>query len=92
MVLANIEGKPLTDPRLRRSGRRSTHALCRSSCIRQHRPASRDMDMVRFQLTASIGFTFDTTLALARMIYDGFFDLYPRLKIIGAHGGGTLPF
>ena len=50
------------------------------------------MDMVRFQLTASIGFTFDTTLALARMIYDGFFESYPRLKIIGAHGGGTLPF
>ena len=26
------------------------------------------------------------------MIFDGFFDRYPRLKIIGGHGGGTLPF
>ena len=38
------------------------------------------MDMVRFQLTASIGFTFDTSLAVARMIYDGFFDRYRKLR------------
>jgi aminocarboxymuconate-semialdehyde decarboxylase len=35
---------------------------------------------------------FDTTLALARMIFDGFFDRYPNLKIIAAHGGATLPY
>ena len=39
-------------------------------------PGVGEMDMVRFQLTASIGFTFDTSLAIARMIYDGFFDRY----------------
>ena len=50
------------------------------------------MDMVRFQLTASLGFTFDTSLAVARMIYDGFFDRYRKLRIIAAHGGGTLPY
>jgi aminocarboxymuconate-semialdehyde decarboxylase len=50
------------------------------------------MDMARFQLTASIGFTFDTSLAVARMIYDGFFDRYANLKIIAAHGGGALPY
>jgi aminocarboxymuconate-semialdehyde decarboxylase len=50
------------------------------------------MDMARFQLTASIGFTFDTSLALARMIYDGFFERYRKLTIIGGHGGGALPY
>jgi aminocarboxymuconate-semialdehyde decarboxylase len=50
------------------------------------------MDMSRFQLTASIGFTFDTSLAIARMIYDGFFDRHTRLRIIAAHGGGALPY
>jgi aminocarboxymuconate-semialdehyde decarboxylase len=45
-----------------------------------------------FQLSASVGFTFDSTLAVSRMIYDGFFDRYPKLKLIVAHGGGTLPF
>ena len=50
------------------------------------------MDMAVYQLSASIGFTFDTTLAVSRMIYDGFFDRYPNLKLIAAHGGGALPF
>ena len=35
---------------------------------------------------------FDTTLAITRMIFDGFFDLYPNLKLIASHGGGTLPY
>jgi aminocarboxymuconate-semialdehyde decarboxylase len=92
MVLANIDGKPLTAPEFapiwRAIDARNLPVLVHPTAP----PGMRDMDMVRFQLSASIGFTFDTTLALARMIYDGFFDLYPRLKIIGAHGGGTLPF
>ena len=50
------------------------------------------MQMAQFQLTASIGFTTDTTLAVARMIYDGFFDRFQQLKIIASHGGGTLPY
>ena len=33
-----------------------------------------------------------TTLAIVRMILDGFFDRYPNLKIIAAHGGATLPY
>jgi aminocarboxymuconate-semialdehyde decarboxylase len=35
---------------------------------------------------------FDTTLAFVRMIFDGFLDRYPDLKLIAAHGGGTLPY
>ena len=26
------------------------------------------------------------------MIFDGFFDRYPKLKLIASHGGGTLPY
>src|SRR5258707_468862 len=52
----------------------------------------KDMEMQQFQLVASIGFTTDTTLAVARMIYDGFFDRFQKLKIIASHGGGTLPY
>ncbi len=48
--------------------------------------------MHEFQLTAPIGFTFDTSLAVARCIYDGFFDRYPNLKLIASHGGGALPY
>ncbi len=92
MVLANIAGKPLTDPLF---GPVWTAIDARALPVLVHPtapPGVAEMDMARFQLTASIGFTFDTSLAVARMIYDGFFDRHPRLKIIAAHGGGALPY
>jgi aminocarboxymuconate-semialdehyde decarboxylase len=50
------------------------------------------MDMSTHNLVPPVGFVFDTTLALARMFYDGFLDRYPNLKLIAAHGGGALPY
>ena len=50
------------------------------------------MDMTKFDLSWSVGFMFDTTLAITRMIFEGFFDQYPNMKIIASHGGGTLPY
>ena len=92
MVLANVDGKSLTDPAFepiwQAIDARSLPVLVHPTAP----PGVADMDMVRFQLTASLGFTFDTSLAIARMIYDGFFDRYRRLRIIAAHGGGALPF
>jgi aminocarboxymuconate-semialdehyde decarboxylase len=55
-------------------------------------PGVAEMGMHEFQLTAPIGFTFDTTLAIGRCIFDGFLDRYPRLKLIASHGGGALPY
>jgi aminocarboxymuconate-semialdehyde decarboxylase len=92
MVLANIDGKPLTDPAFEGVWRAiDSKALP----VLVHPTAPHGvgaMDMSQFQLTASIGFTFDTSLAVARMIYDGFFDRYPKVNIVAAHGGGALPY
>ena len=46
----------------------------------------------KYDLSWSVGFMFDTTLAVTRMIFDGFFDRYPNLKLIASHGGGALPY
>ena len=43
-------------------------------------------------LMPALGFMFDTTLAIARMIVDGFFDRFPNVKIIASHAGGYLPY
>jgi len=55
-------------------------------------PGLRALQLQEYGLIPPVGFTFDTTLAIARMILDGFLDRYPNLKIIAAHGGGTLPY
>lgn len=92
MVLANIDGKPLTDPAFegvwRAIDAKGLPVLVHPTAP----PGVAAMDMQRFQLTASIGFTFDTSLAVSRMIYDGFFDRYGKLRIIASHGGGALPY
>jgi aminocarboxymuconate-semialdehyde decarboxylase len=92
MVLANIDGKSLIDPAFASIwsaiDAKELPVLVHPTAP----PGVADMDMTRFQLTASIGFTFDTSLAVARMIYDGFFDRYRKLKVIAAHGGGALPY
>jgi aminocarboxymuconate-semialdehyde decarboxylase len=38
-----------------------------------------------------IGNPLETTYFLSRLIYDGTFDKFPTLKVVGAHGGGYLP-
>jgi aminocarboxymuconate-semialdehyde decarboxylase len=35
---------------------------------------------------------FDTSLAVARMCFDGFFDRFPNLKLIASHAGAALPY
>ncbi|TMH32763.1 MAG: 2-amino-3-carboxymuconate-6-semialdehyde decarboxylase, partial [Betaproteobacteria bacterium] len=92
MVLANIAGKALTDPAFGKIwaeiDRRALPVLVHPSAP----PGTAELGLHEFQLTAPIGFTFDTSLAIARCIYDGFLDRYPKLKLIAAHGGGALPY
>ena len=92
MALANIGGEPLTAPAFERIWRAIDAAKLPVLIHPTAPPGVKEMAMQQFQLTASIGFTTDTTLAVARMIYDGFFDRFQKLKIIASHGGGTLPY
>lgn len=41
-------------------------------------------------LSNVIGNPLDTTIALQKLIFEGVFDKYPHLKVLGAHGGGFL--
>jgi len=55
-------------------------------------PGADQMQLNMFNLAVSNGFVFDTTLATSKLIMNGFFDRYQNLKIISAHGGGTIPY
>jgi aminocarboxymuconate-semialdehyde decarboxylase len=92
MVLANIDGKALTDPAFASIWKVIDEKKLPVLVHPTAPPGTGEMGMHEFQLTAPIGFTFDTSLAIARCIYDGFFDRYPSLKLIAAHGGGALPY
>ncbi|MBI2679877.1 MAG: amidohydrolase [Candidatus Solibacter usitatus] len=92
MVLANIDGRDLTDP-LFAPVWEAIDALALPVLVHPTAPQGvRDLHMQEFGLIPPVGFMFDTTLAISRMILSGFFDRYPNLKIIAAHGGGALPY
>lgn len=92
VVLANVAGRSLTEPHFapiwQAIDRRGLPVLMHPTAP----PGMPEMDMRAYNLIASIGFMFDTSLAIARMIFDGFFDAYPNLKLIASHAGGTLPY
>jgi aminocarboxymuconate-semialdehyde decarboxylase len=92
MVLANVAGLSLTDPRFaavwEAIDARALPVLVHPSAP----PGTPALDLRAYNLIASVGFMFDTSLAVARMIFDGFLDRHRRLKLIAAHAGAALPY
>jgi aminocarboxymuconate-semialdehyde decarboxylase len=46
----------------------------------------------RHTLPVGLGFPVETTVAMARLVFGGVLEEFPRLKIVAAHGGGTIPY
>ncbi len=47
----------------------------------------------RYEMWWCFGWPYETTVAMARLVFSGLFDRHPRLKIITHHlGGGMIPF
>lgn len=45
-----------------------------------------------YVLPIALGFPFETSVAIARLVLAGVLERFPALRIAVAHGGGTLPF
>src|SRR2546423_9953088 len=92
MQLANVAGDELTDekfaPIWAEIDRLGLPVLIHPGTP----PGMADMNLGELGLVPPIGFMIDTTLAFARMIFSGFLDKYPNVKLIAAHGGATLPY
>ncbi len=92
LVLGNINGRHLTNPLFepvwRAIDARGLPVLLHPTVP----PGAEDLDLARYALVGSIGFMVDTSVAVVRMIFDGFFDRFPKLKLIASHAGATLPF
>ena len=93
MTLANIGGlhlvDPLFEPIWQALDERELPVLVHPTAPFGAKEAEFSRERV---LMPGLGFMFDTTLGIARMIVDGFFDRYPNVKIIASHGGGYLPY
>jgi len=90
-TLTNILGTPLTAPQYRRIWR-EVEAMALPVFVHPTTPFEDGMGLGQYGLANSIGFTTESSLAFARMIYDGFFDEFPKINMIACHGGGALPY
>ncbi|MCG3772585.1 MAG: hypothetical protein JW384_03800 [Nitrosomonadaceae bacterium] len=43
-------------------------------------------------MPVAVGFPLETTIALARLVFAGVLHRYPGVRVVGSHGGGTIPF
>ena len=90
VLLSNIGGKALTSPEYRPF---FAEANRMSLCIFLHPMLPANSDAFReYVLGPIIGFPFDTSLAVARMCYDGMFEEFPNIRWIIGHLGGAVPY
>jgi aminocarboxymuconate-semialdehyde decarboxylase len=90
ILLSNIRGRPLTSPTYRPFFEEANRMKL---CILLHPmlPANPEA-FQEYVLGPIVGFPFDTTLAVARMCYDGLLRDFPDIRWIIAHLGGAVPY
>ncbi len=92
LTLGNINGRHLTDP-LFAPVWQAIEDRALPVLLHPTIPQGADqLDFSKYAMAASIGFMVDTSVAVVRMIGDGFFDRFTQLKLIAAHAGATLPY
>jgi aminocarboxymuconate-semialdehyde decarboxylase len=90
ILLSNIGGKPLTSSQYRPF---FAEANRMKLCIFLHPMLPVNSEPYKeYVLGPIIGFPMDTTLAVARMCYDGMFKDFPDIRWIIGHIGGAIPY
>ncbi len=91
LLLSHIRGRPLTDPRFRpffeEADRRRLFVL-----IHPMLPLGMTEQLKDYVLGPLVGFPFDSTLAVARMCFDGLFRDFPNVRFLVPHLGGAIPY
>ena len=90
VLLSNIRGRALTDPRYRPFFEEANR---RRLCIFLHPmiPVASEV-FNEYVLGPLIGFPFDTSLAVARMCFAGMFRDFPDIRWVIGHLGGAIPY
>ncbi|MBL8552488.1 MAG: amidohydrolase [Hyphomonadaceae bacterium] len=89
-TLTNIRGRPLTHEDYRPIWR-EIEAMEMPVFVHPTSPRNPE-DLEGYNLGNTVGMTNETSLCFARMMLSGFLDAFPRLELVAAHGGGTLPY
>lgn len=89
-IFTNIEGEPIDTAEMWPLYAEAAEAGQPIWLHPQHNPHTSPW-LKESLLDRSLGWPFDTAVALTRLVYAGVLDLYPQLKIITHHLGGMIP-
>jgi len=90
ILLSNIGGQPLTSPQYRPFFAEANRLKL---CIFLHPMLPANSEAFKeYVLGPIVGFPFDTSLAVARMCYDGMFEEFTDIRWIIGHLGGAVPY
>ena len=94
MIYTNIAGTPLDAPQFQPlfdeagAGRADLAASARGAAM----PDYSNEDTSAFEIWWALGWPYETSAAMARLVFSGIFDRHPNLKIITHHLGGIAPY
>ena len=86
----NIAGKPLSSPEFFPFYDRMNELRVPIVIHPMSPPSSGDGD--EFFVTPLVGYLFETTAAVANMIFSGIFERFPNIPLILPHLGGAIPY
>lgn len=94
-IFTNIAGRPLDDPRYDPVfAVMEAHGLpiwlhpARTAAMTDYTAEERS----RYEMWWCFGWPYETSVAMARIVFAGVFDRYPGLKIVTHHLGGMVPY
>ena len=94
-IFTNVSGKALDDPAFLPLFERMA-SLERPIWLHPTRTAAfsdyATEPKSRFELWWTFGWPYETSVAMARILFAGYFDRWPNLKVITHHMGGMIPY
>jgi predicted TIM-barrel fold metal-dependent hydrolase len=93
-IYSNVDGHPLDEPQYLQI---IEHAASIGGRIWLHpirpmtQPDYRSEAVSKFDLWWAFGWPYETSVAMARLVFAGIFDRWPDLVVITHHGGGIVP-
>jgi len=90
LIFTNIEGKPLDDesmwPLYERAAQRNSPIWIHPQHANLYPWIGKDV------LDRTLAWPFDTSLAMARLVYGGVFERFPDITFVTHHMGGMIPY
>ena len=95
-IITSVAGRPLDEAEFFPVFERATNHHDVPIWMHPARPASRadyaGEPKSKYEIWQVLGWPFETSVAMARMVFSGLFDKLPKLRIITHHCGGMIPY